>query len=40
MLVGKFGKVSAHHVGLVWNGPFVLVGGLALSAWLGYLVAG
>jgi hypothetical protein len=40
MLVGKFGKVSAHHVGLVWNGPFILVGGLALSAWLGYLVAG
>ncbi len=40
MLVGKFGGVSALRAGLVWNGPYTLVSGLALSAWLGYLVSG
>ncbi len=34
MLIGRFGKVSAQRVGLLWNGPFTLVGGAALSLWL------
>ncbi|MDX1594096.1 MAG: hypothetical protein R3298_07600 [Gammaproteobacteria bacterium] len=38
MLVGKFGGVSAHRAGLIWNGPYTLVAGLVLSAWLAFLV--
>ncbi len=38
MLVGKFGGVGPFRAGLVWNGPYTLVSGVALSAWLGYLV--
>ena len=38
MLVGKFGRVSAHRAGLVWNGPYTLVSGMALSAWLWLLI--
>jgi len=38
MLVGKFGRVSALRAGLVWNGPYTLVSGMALSAWLWLLI--
>lgn len=38
MLIGRFGGVSAHRAGLVWNGPYTLVSGLALSAWLWLLI--
>lgn len=34
MLVGSLGGVSASHVGTRWNGAFVLIGGLLLSAWV------
>jgi len=39
LVVGGFGSVSARHVGLVWNGAFTLVSGLALSAWMVLLAA-
>jgi len=38
MLVGKFGGVSPLRAGLVWNGPYTLLAGLLLSAWLAFLV--
>lgn len=38
MLVGKFGGVSPLRAGLGWNGPYTLVAGLLLSAWLAFLV--
>ena len=33
LLVGSFGKVSAHRVGLVWNGAYALVAGAAVTGW-------
>lgn len=33
LLVGAFGRVSARHVGLKWNGPFTLLGGGMLCIW-------
>lgn len=42
LLVGSFGDVSAHRVGLRWNGTYALVAGAAVSAWavaLGALLA-
>ncbi len=38
MLVGKFGGVSPLRAGLIWNGPYTLLAGLLLSAWLAFLV--
>lgn len=38
LLVGNFGKVPARHVGLRWNGPYALVMGVAISAWVLVLV--
>lgn len=37
MLIGKLGGVSAHRVGLVWNGQYTIVLGLAFSAWVTFL---
>jgi len=34
LLIGNFSGVSAHRVGLVWNGPVTLLGGTLLSLWL------
>ena len=34
LLIGGFGKVSAAHVGLVWNRGYALVTGIILSAWV------
>ena len=34
LLLGSFSGVSARHVGLVWNGPYTLLCGIALSAWV------
>ncbi|MEM9027962.1 MAG: hypothetical protein AAGC70_06305 [Pseudomonadota bacterium] len=33
-LLGSLGGVSAIHVGLVWNGLYTLLAGLALSGWV------
>ncbi|WP_237220187.1 hypothetical protein [Salipiger sp. CCB-MM3] len=41
LLVGSFGNVSARHVGLRWNGSYMICMLLLLSAWvlaLGYLI--
>ncbi|WP_414833945.1 hypothetical protein [Afifella sp. YEN Y35] len=37
LVVGGFGSVTARYVGLVWNGLYVVVTGLALSAWVAFL---
>ncbi|MGG7643410.1 hypothetical protein ACQ5SP_01195 [Rhodovulum sp. YNF3179] len=34
LLIGSFGKVSARHVGLRWNGGYFLVAAIILSAWV------
>ena len=34
LLIGSFGKVSAMHVGLRWNGGYVLTTGALLTAWV------
>lgn len=34
LLVGSFGNVSAFHVGLRWNGLFVLTAGVILTFWV------
>ena len=34
MLIGSLGGVSAFHVGLRWNGAYVLICGVALSLWV------
>lgn len=34
VLVGNLGGVSAHHVGLRWNGVYTLLCGCLLSAWV------
>ncbi|MEL6767878.1 MAG: hypothetical protein AAFP17_11915 [Pseudomonadota bacterium] len=34
VLVGNLGGVSAHHVGLRWNGPYTLLCACLLSAWI------
>lgn len=34
LLVGSFGGVSALHVGLRWNGVFVIVAAVLLTAWV------
>jgi len=34
LLVGAFGDVTARHVGLIWNGAYTLLTGLALSGWV------
>jgi len=34
LLVGAFGRVSAHWVGLKWNGLFTILGGLILCIWV------
>ncbi|WP_172327496.1 hypothetical protein [Mangrovicoccus sp. HB161399] len=39
LLVADFGKVSARRVGLVWNGPYTLVCGAFMSAWIAFLAA-
>ncbi|MBZ8135252.1 hypothetical protein [Afifella sp. IM 167] len=39
LVIGGFGSVSARHVGLVWNGPFTLASGIALSAFMVLLAA-
>lgn len=43
MLVAALGRVTAHHVGLRWNGGYTLAAGVVVSAWamaLGYFSAG
>lgn len=37
LLLGSLGRVSARRAGLVWNGPYVLVIGTALSLWVAIL---
>lgn len=37
MLVGSFGQVPAREAGLRWNGPYVLVMGCVMSAWVAAL---
>ena len=37
MLIGSFGKVSASHVGMIWNRSFTLAGGALLSLWVALL---
>lgn len=39
LLIGSLGGVSAQHVGLVWNGLYSLVAGLALTVWVVLVVA-
>jgi hypothetical protein len=34
LLIGLVAKVSAWHVGLVWNGLYTIVCGVALSVWV------
>lgn len=34
LLIGSFGKVSATHVGLKWNGSYALTTALILSGWV------
>lgn len=34
LLIGSFGNVSALHVGLRWNGVFVLISGVILTTWV------
>lgn len=34
LLIGSFGQVSAPHVGLRWNGLYLLVAGLLLTGWV------
>jgi hypothetical protein len=34
LIIGSFGKVSARHVGLVWNGAYAFVCAIALTAWV------
>lgn len=34
LLTGKFGGVSARHVGLVWNAPYVVAMLVTMSAWV------
>lgn len=34
LLIGSFAKVSALHVGLVWNGAYSLICGVALTLWV------
>ncbi|SDP12407.1 hypothetical protein SAMN04488061_2254 [Filomicrobium insigne] len=34
LMIGAMGGVSAHHVGLRWNGPYISVCGVALSIWV------
>lgn len=34
LLIGAFGKVKARRVGQVWNGPYALVCGVAISLWI------
>lgn len=34
MLIGSLGGVSAFHVGLRWNGAYLLICGVALSLWV------
>lgn len=33
LLIGAFGDVSPRHVGLVWNGLYIALAGVILSAW-------
>lgn len=39
LLIGHLGGVSAHRVGLVWNGPFTLLGTTLISAWLYLMIS-
>ena len=34
LLIGSFANITAHRVGLVWNGAYTLVCGCALSLWV------
>lgn len=34
LMIGALGGVEARRVGLVWNGPYVLAGGIVVSAWV------
>lgn len=34
LMIGSMGGVSAHHVGLRWNGPYTLICGGVLSIWV------
>ena len=34
LLIGSFGKVSATHVGLRWNGGYFLITATLLSLWV------
>ncbi len=34
LIIGSFGKVSALHVGLVWNGVYAFICALALTGWV------
>lgn len=34
LMVGAIGRVPARHVGLRWNGGYVLIAGMILSAWV------
>ena len=34
LLIGSFGKVSAVHVGLRWNGGYFLITATLLSVWV------
>lgn len=36
--IGAIGKVSATRVGLVWNGPYILISAILLSVWVYFLV--
>lgn len=39
LLVGHIARLSAWHVGLVWNGAYTLVCALALSAWVAWVAS-
>ncbi|NEK23794.1 hypothetical protein GV827_15460 [Sulfitobacter sp. JBTF-M27] len=34
LLIGSFANITAHRVGLVWNGAYTLICGCALSLWV------
>ena len=39
MLVGNIARVSAWHIGLVWNGAYTALSALMLSAWVAFIAS-
>ena len=39
MLVGNIARVSAWHIGLVWNGAYTVLSALMLSAWVAFIAS-